>query len=174
MRVFHRRLFFDKETDGKFRWRADVEGVEFKLYITQGRVPRPVPKIIEVSIFDDKSLYTAVLTKLGRKSVSELSDADKSILNGIGLDEVQIRNAGGEAILGAAFKPVCAEHTQTVRYTAPRHFEELEFGDPYVPKSVLRFPYPERLLFLVRWIEQMEAEPARTLTIAERRRQLGL
>jgi hypothetical protein len=131
----------------------DIEGVKFQLYIFQQRVPRPVPKIIEVSVFDDKSLFTALLTKVGRKSVSQLSDQDKIELDKIGLDEAQIRAAGGEAILGAAFKPPNADHTETVRYDASRDFKDLEFGDPYIPKSILREPYPERLLFLVRWVD---------------------
>ena len=71
----------------------------------------------------------------------------------VGLDEAQLRNAGGGAILGAAFKPQGADRTKTVRYNASRNFKELEFGDPYVPRSILRYPYPERLLFLVRWID---------------------
>jgi len=153
MRIFHDRLCLDKKTDESFRWKRDVDGVKFQLYIFQERVPRPVPKIIEVSVFDDKSLFTALLTRVGRKSVSQLSEIDKSALDTIGLDEAQIRNAGAEAILGAAFKPQGADRTKTVRYNASRNFKDLEFGDPYVPKSILRDPYPERLLFLVRWID---------------------
>jgi hypothetical protein len=155
MRIFHGRLFFDKETDEKFRWKVDIGGVEFKLYITHERVPRPVRETIEVSVFSDKSLYTNVLMKLGKKSVSQLSDADKAYLDTIGLHDVQIRDAGGDAILGAVVKPKDedADHTETVRYNAYRHAKELEFGDPYIPKSILGNIYPERLLFLVRWID---------------------
>jgi hypothetical protein len=32
-----------KTTDNKLRWQADVEGVNFKLYIPKWRVPRPWP-----------------------------------------------------------------------------------------------------------------------------------
>ena len=83
MRIFHDRLHLDKTTDESFRWRKDVDGVPFKLYIFQERVPRPVPKTIEVSVFDDKSLFTALLTRVGRKSVSQLSDLEKSDLRNL-------------------------------------------------------------------------------------------
>jgi hypothetical protein len=150
MRIFHNRLRHDKSTDESFRWETSVDNGHFQLYIFQERVPRPVPTIIEVSVFDDKSLFTALLTKVGHKSVRELSNQDKEELNKIGLEESHLQVAGGDAIIGAAFKG--SVHTKTVRYNAPRRFKEFEFGDPYVPQSILRQPYPERLLFLVRWI----------------------
>jgi hypothetical protein len=150
MRIFHDRLRHDRTTDESFRWKQFVDGVPFELYIFQERVPRPVAKVIEVSVFDDPSLFTALLTRVGRKSVSELSSLDKLELNKIGAEESHLRTAGEDAIIGAAFKGDI--HTKTVRYNALRRFKEFEFGDPYVPKSILREPYPERLLFLVRWV----------------------
>ena len=153
MRIFHNKLVKDKETDEKVRWVRDVDGVPFKLYITQDRVPSPFPNVIEVSLFHDESLYTSVLTKLGRKRVNQLTDSDRAYLNKIGFDDAQIDMAGGEAILGAAFiSPDCG-HTETVRYNAGRKVQELEFGDPYIPRSILREPYPERLLFIIRWVD---------------------
>lgn len=151
MRIFHDMLRHDKTTDESFRWKTLVDGVPFSLYIFQERVPRPVPEIIEVSVFDDKSLFTALLTRVGHKSVGDLSMQDKADLERIGLEASHLQEAGEGAILGAAFKG--SLHTKTVRYNAPRCFKEFEFGDPYVPESVLRCPYPERLLFLVRWID---------------------
>jgi hypothetical protein len=150
MRIFHDRLHYDKATDESFRWKKLIDDVPFELYIYQQRVPRPVARMIEVSIFDDQSLFTVLLTRVGRKSVSELSTLDKEDLNKIGLVEPYLRIAGEDAILGAAFKG--GIHTKTVRYNAHRRFKELEFGDPYIPKSILRKPYPDRLLFLVRWV----------------------
>lgn len=151
MRIFHDRFCLDKTTDESYRWKTFVGEVKFSLYIFQERVPRPVPEIIEVSVFDDKSLFSALLTRVGKKSVVELSNQDKVDLNKIGVEESHLRVAGKNAIIGAAFKG--SVHTGTVRYNAPRHFKEYEFGDPYIPQSILRCPYPERLLFLVRWIE---------------------
>lgn len=39
-----------KETDNKQRWAADVNGVEFKLYIPKYRIPDPFPPSIVVRI----------------------------------------------------------------------------------------------------------------------------
>jgi hypothetical protein len=150
MRIFHGRLHYDKATEESFRWKTLVDDVPFELYIYQQRVPEPLAKVIEVSIFDDQSLFTMLLTRVGRKSVRELSTLDKEDLNKIGLVERYLHVAGDDAILGAAFKS--GIHTKTVRYNAHRRFKELEFGDPYIPKSILREPYPDRLLFLVRWV----------------------
>lgn len=150
MRVFHGRLHHDKTTDESFRWKVLVNDVPFELYIYKQRVPAPLPAVIEVSIFDDPSLFTVLLTRVGRKSVGELTTPDREDLSQIGLIESHLQVAGNDAILGAAFKS--GIHTKTVRYNAHRRFKELEFGDPYVPQSMLREPYPERLLFLVRWI----------------------
>jgi hypothetical protein len=150
LRIFHDRLQLDKATDESFRWKKHVDGVPFELYIYQVRVPRPVAKVIEVSVFDDPSIFTALLTKVGKKSVAELSSLDRLELSKIGVEESYLRVAGDDAIIGAAFKG--SVHTQTVRNNASRRFKELEFGDPYVPQSLLRRPYPDRLLFLVRSI----------------------
>ena len=152
MRIFHGRLVFDKYTDRKYRWVKDVEGVKFKLYIQEERVPQPCPKIIEVSIFRDKTIYSNFLGRVGSKTLGELTSFDKDDLAAIGLDEAMMKVAGDRAILGAVHDPDL-DHTETVRYNAFRHDPELEFGDPYIPKSVLGDTYPERLLFLVRWID---------------------
>lgn len=149
MRIFRGRLFFDKETDEAFRWKVEVGKVEFKLYIEKSRSPKSAPAVIEVSIFDDPKLYTVLLEKVGKKTVKQLTAQDRPKLNEIGLDENELGSAGDDAIFGAAF--FAEEKTETVRYNAGR-LKGLQFGDPYIPQSVLRCPYPERLLFLVRWI----------------------
>lgn len=151
MPIFHGRLVFDKETDEKHRWITPVNGVQFKIYITQKRVPDPVPSEIEASVYASKSLYTRSFDWVGGKTVRELSNRDKAELEAIGVDAEALKAAGPEAIFGAVWKPK-EDHTETVRYNAYRGVEELEFGDPYIPKSLLREPYPDRLLFLIRWM----------------------
>jgi hypothetical protein len=151
MRIFHGRLRFNKETDEKFRWITSVDGVQFKIYITQDRVPEPIPELIEASVFESETLYTYILQRIGRKTVRELTTTDREDLEKIGLTAEHLRTAGGSSILGAVWNPE-EEHTQTVRYNAYRGARDLEFGDPYIPKSILREPYPERLLFLIRWL----------------------
>jgi hypothetical protein len=143
----------DKETDESVRWIKHVDRVPFELYIFRGRIPRlPPPPVIEVSIFSDKQLYHRLLLNVGSKSVDQLTSANKAELCTIGLDEDQLQIAGGDAIFGAAFKPDKGHrHTQTMRYNA--HKKELEFGDPYIPQSILGDHSPNYLLFLVRWID---------------------
>src|SRR5580692_5424120 len=137
MRIFQGTMHQDSETDMSIRWIKAVDGVPFKLYIYRERVPNPVPRTIDVSIFKDESLYTRELTRLGRQSVKDLTSSDRAYLSGIGLDESQLVAAGGEAILGAAFLSPRPNHTETVRYNSKRKDKELEFGDPYIPKSIL-------------------------------------
>ena len=152
MRIFHDRLAFDKYTDRKYRWVKDVDGVKFKLYIQEERVPQPCPKVIEVSIFRDNKIYSNVLARVGSRTIAELTSFDRDDLAAVGLDETMMKVAGGTAILGAVEKPD-PHHTETIRYSAFRHDPAMEFGDPYIPKSVLSDPLPDRLLFLVRWID---------------------
>lgn len=151
MRLFHNILSLDKETSEKIRWVILVEGVPFQLYIHKDRVPKPVAEHIEVSIFSDKSLFTKLLLKVGKKTVGDLSKEEKSDLNLIGLDDSFLEHAGSNAIIGGTFRPEAHKHTETIRYNAGRYGKELQFGDPYVPISLLPDPYPERLLFLVGW-----------------------
>jgi hypothetical protein len=152
VRIFHGRLVFDKYTERKYRWVKDVDGVKFKVYIQEERVPQPCPKVIEVSIFKDKELYSNFLCRVGASTIGELTSFDREDLAAFGLDETKMKVAGHTAILGAVEKPD-PDHSETVRYNAYRHDPALEFGDPYIPKSVLGDPYPDRLLFLVRWID---------------------
>ncbi len=151
MRIFHDRLILNKETDEKFRWIKSINEVEFKIYIAQRRVPIPVPPVIEASVFASEFLYTRSFDWVGGKSVGELSDRDKEELEAIGVSAEALSAAGPEAIFGAVWKPK-EEHTETVRYNAYRGVPEMRFGDPYIPKSLLREPYPKRLLFLIHWI----------------------
>ena len=152
MRLFRGRFSFDKLTDEKFRWKSDIDGVEFKVYITQERVPKPVPRIIDVTVLVPlDNWYTYKLTRLGAKTVDELSAQDEADLETIGLPQWEIRAAGSDSIFGAVQK-ADDQHTETVRYNAFRASKDSEFGDPYLPKSLFAGSYPRRLLFLVQWI----------------------
>ena len=63
MPIFRGRLVFNKETEEKHRWITSVHGVQFKIYITQKRVPEPVPMEIEASVFD--SSFSTVVRLIG-------------------------------------------------------------------------------------------------------------
>jgi hypothetical protein len=126
-------------------------GVKFQLYIIKKRVPEPIPDKIEVSIFSHKELYHRDVTRLGKKSIKDLSAEDGAYLDRIDLNESRIKVAGPDAILGAAYFNQKSNPIHTVRYNAGRH-ESLEFGDPYIPRSIFEDKCPPYLLFLVRWL----------------------
>jgi hypothetical protein len=151
MRIFHDILTRDKITDESIRWMRLISGVKFQLYIIKWRVPEPVPDKIEVSIFSHKELYHRDVTRLGKKSIKDLSAEDRVYLDRIDLNESRIRVAGPDAILGAAYFNEKSDPINTVRYNAGRD-ESLEFGDPYIPRSIFEGKCPPYLLFLVRWL----------------------
>lgn len=91
LRIFHDRLTHDKYTDRKHRWVKLIEAAKFQLYIVEDRVPEPTPKIIEVSIFAHKTVYSKVLNQVGYKSVDDLTEPDKNDLAGIGLSDDMIQ-----------------------------------------------------------------------------------
>lgn len=157
MRLFRGRFRFDKKTDEKFRWILDVNGVQFKVYITQDRVPEYPPALIEVTVLappKNDDWYSYKLTKLGSKTVDQLTLQEKQALERIGLTEEDLKRAGSDAIFGAVKRAAEGkdQHTETIRYDTFRASKESEFGDPYVPRSVFQGSYPDRLIFLVQWI----------------------
>ena len=154
MKLFQGDFFFDKFTDQKYRWIRVIDQVEFKVYITQLRVPDPVPRKINVTVFcvpDPPKWETATLTKIGSRTVGTLTDHEKELLCSLGLVAEEWALVGPESIIGAVER-ANEMHTTTVRYNAFRGSEKWEFGDPYIPKALLRENCPNRLLFLVRWI----------------------
>lgn len=156
MLLFHGRFPFDKFTDEKFRWKLDVNGVEFKIYITQDRVPLPASKIIDVIVLippdsPPGDWYTYKLTRLGSKSFGALLEQEKKDLEAIGLSREQIQEMSADSIIGSVQRAE-DDHTETVRYNAFRGSEAWEFGDPYIPKSLFKNSYPMRLLFMVQWV----------------------
>lgn len=50
-------LHFDKETEDKYRWRADIDGVKFELYLPKISVPDPRPDSIMVVVEHGSALY---------------------------------------------------------------------------------------------------------------------
>ena len=108
-------LRYDKETDNKYRWIADVEGVAFKLYIPQAVLPDPYPRRILVSVETDPK--RAASTKANLKVVVEHVE----------------------------------EHTETIRYAPVGDPKTWQIGEPYIPRAVLRQPWPKQLHIAVSW-----------------------
>ena len=65
-------LRYDKETDYKYRWTRDEEGVAFKLYVPQAVVPRPYPSRIRVWVETDPRQAASIKANL--KCVVERHD----------------------------------------------------------------------------------------------------
>lgn len=158
MRIFHKHLRHDKDTERKHRWITFVDGLRVELYISEERVQLPLHKEIEVSIFSDKELYTAVCNRFGNRTARDLTESEKDALEKIGIERRMLEVAGESAIIGAAQIPKDYEKTKKIRYNAFRDDNGYKFGDPYIPKSLLSEPYPERLLFLIRWIDPPDSD----------------
>ncbi|MGE4056246.1 MAG: hypothetical protein AB7F99_15740 [Vicinamibacterales bacterium] len=112
-----------KATDNKLRWSSDVDGVKFQLYIPQGRVPKPWPRQLHVTI-----------------AVPEAGGAET-------------RSPGQESLEKpiACIVEKVAEHTETVHYRPLGDQESWELGEPYIPFGLLPDEVPSRLLVQVVW-----------------------
>lgn len=115
-----------KETVGKLRWSAIIDGVTFNMYIPKERVPQPWPARIEVVLSEKPS---------GRQPTQEHSRAETNELE--------------RPIIATVEKD--SEHTKTVKYRPIGPDDEWEIGEPYVPFALLPEPVPERLRVEVRW-----------------------
>lgn len=118
-----------KETDNKLRWRADVEGVDFKLYIPKWRVPLPWPRRIIVVI-------SALPMETSRATQAEPPNR--------GAKEPRER-----AIVAVVDR--VREHTETVRFAPRGDPEQWEIGEPYIPYALLPTPSTQSLRLEVRW-----------------------
>lgn len=110
-----------KETDNKLRWQANVDGVEFKLYIPKARVPYPWPKGILVELREPKE---------SERQHTSPTDLEAPII----------------AIVGRK-----SEHSQTARFTPYGDATEWEVGEPYIPYNLLPTPSISDLCIKVTW-----------------------
>lgn len=113
-----------KETDNKLRWHADIDGVDFKVYVPKWRVPVPWPQRILVRIEETTS------------------QNERLVPSG---------NAKVEALPIFVLVEKNVEHTTTVRYTPSGDPEGWELGEPYIPYPLLPSPPPQRLGIEVEW-----------------------
>jgi hypothetical protein len=103
-----------KTTDNKLRWQADVEGVNFKLYIPKWRVPRPWPIRILVRVIEMPSV-TAQFQDFA-PTVDSFDSLERPI---------------------RAIVEKIQEHTQTMRFAPTGDPKDWEIGEPYIPYSLL-------------------------------------
>src|SRR6266542_2964848 len=107
-----------KQTDNKLRWEADVDGVNFKLYIPKSRVPEPWPRRILVRVCD-----------VDQQSGNEAVQADDPSL---------------ERAITATVRRV-RDHTDTVRFDPDGDPDDWKIGSPYIPKTLLPRPSTKNL-----------------------------
>ena len=122
--------------------------------------------MISVKVYNASSIHPVRLLELERRSERELIYSDWLVLEKIGLTTEELEELKDLAtplpleatrnernsrpiVAAVAFDRV---HTQTVRYTPLCDSKSSQIGQPYVPKSELGDPYPERLVALVRWV----------------------
>jgi len=118
-------LAYFKETGNKYRWDADCDGTKFEIYIPKLRVPEPIPETIQISIYKEENKQLESLTG----NQDPYSDLRKPIIALLKMNE---------------------EMTKTVRYDPVNEFK-LEIGSPYIPISLLEYPYPDKLIIRIDW-----------------------
>jgi hypothetical protein len=116
-----------KETDNKLRWQADVEGVNFELYIPKWRVPQPWPNRILVRISD-------VSAEAEPQHPPATSASSASVDRPIFAIVEKVR-----------------EHTQTVRFAPRGDPKGWHIGEPYIPYNLLPTPDSQALRIEVEW-----------------------
>ncbi len=115
-------LQLDHETPRKLRWKGDVQGVAFELYVPKEVVPQPTPQWIRVNVVQDPA-------SLGRG--------------------FQRRNENG--IWALVERVADEQHTDTVRYCPVGESEDWIIGEPYIPKVLLTEPWPDQVGIVVTW-----------------------
>lgn len=123
-------LAYRKETENKYRWDADIEGVKFSLYIPKWRVPDGLPGTIYVRIYDVK-------------------DAPRDLP---AYTRMQIEQQPGlrEEKIIARIKR-CRDHTKTVRFDPIGDPKNWEIGSPYIPDKILPKADITELIIEIEW-----------------------
>lgn len=120
-------LEYQKETENKLRWGADVDGTPFELYIPKWRIPDPTPGKVLIRA-QDKIKTTNQFTR------DEIEQ------------DPELRN-----------KPIYAEITRITELTKTIRFDPIgdknnwEIGSPYIPKSILPSEDTKKLYVVIEW-----------------------
>ncbi|MCP6718642.1 MAG: hypothetical protein KJI71_00235 [Patescibacteria group bacterium] len=122
-----------KETDNKIVWVAQLEGVEFKLYIPKWRIPQPDPEEILIKIYSPSE-------KVGKEEF-------------ITKDDIQLNPKLKNNTIYSDIHRI-SEHTQTIRFDPDGDRENWEIGSPYIPKSILKGNNIDKLSIAVEWLSE--------------------
>ena len=120
-----------KETENKYRWDTDVDGVRFSMYIPKWRVPEPYPNKIGIRIYleDEIQFY-------GNEYVRKDYEND---------DNLKFQ----DIIAKVEKKYYC---TKTVRFDPVGVPKTWEIGSPYIPIELMPFRDINSLIISVKWM----------------------
>ena len=122
-------LAYNKETEGKYRWEGDVDGVSFKLYLKKWRVPKDIPGRIRVRILSEEP--SPAPTPLSKEAAATNPDLLRQ-----------------PVFAELAFE---ADHTETVRFDPVGGQDATGVGSCYVPKTVPGVEDADSLFIRVDW-----------------------
>lgn len=123
-------LAYSKETENKYRWDCDCDGVKFSLYIPKWRVPEPYPRTINIKLHP---LGSGIV--MGRKYLKEAYEKDLALRK----------------------RPIIArlkrtsDHTKTVRFDPDYNSQWWDIGSPYIPAHILPSPDIKEIYIEVEW-----------------------
>lgn len=122
------RCVIDKATDFHYRWREDTRSEDaFQLYIRNSASPKPPPHVIYAGVVD----------------LRDVGDADERTR---AVEQLQ------ERFTFAASAQFVHEHQAYVEYEPPGTWWDRATGKGiYVPKRMLRRPWPPAIVVVVRW-----------------------
>jgi len=124
---FSYRLIYNKETDYTYRWIININDVAFKLVILKWRVPKPLPKIINVRL--DQGKHDTIRYWTNIELLNNSAIALKPIKENLIFHE---------------------DHTETYRYKAITINDNTAIEDVYIPKE-LTFHKAPHLAITVSW-----------------------
>lgn len=122
-------LAFNKETEMKWRWIADINGVEFKIYVQKWRTPEPIPDKILVKIGSPEDAFENKL-KYTQKEIEESPELKHEPIYEI-VKKTDIM-------------------TETIRYNPIIERNDWELGEPYIPFELIPGE-PNKLAIQVIW-----------------------
>ena len=124
-------LDYDNETDNKYRWKTDVDGVRFSMYIPKWRVPKPIPRSININIYSEEEI------EYHRNTYSK---EDYENDEGLKLQKI---------IAKVERK---SDHIERVRFDPVGVPKTWEIGSPYIPIELLPFREINSLIITVEWM----------------------
>ncbi len=120
-----------KSTDNKMIYSANVNRVEFKMYIPKWRIPDSIPNEILIKIYPPDEIIQNK-RNFSRRDVEKDSFLKENVIH------------------SEVYK--VSVHTQTIRFDPKGNPLNWETGSPYIPKTLLREYDFEDLIIVIEWL----------------------